>query len=215
MIILPLYALYIWYLAFRWRRTWRGYAVGAAGGLAVLILAIVGDKYFGGVSDKVDRFDLMKVIFWAEGAAVFFVGTLIASAPRGDGRVRCLYCRYDLSGHAHEEIPVCPECGMPADGFASMRSRRLNPQQAQQAIEMRKKALELEFEDPEAAARITRNLAELRAARKGNEPPNARAETPIENRPLTAGDAPGGADDQHQQRGTERQAPAQGAELRL
>lgn len=212
MIILPLYALYIWFLAFRWRRTWRGYAVGAAGGLAVLILAIVGDKYFGGVSDKVDRFDLMKVIFWAEGAAVFFVGTIIASAPRGDGRVRCLYCRYDLSGHAHEQIPVCPECGMPADGFASMRSRRLNPQQAQQAIELRKKALELEFEDPEAAARITRNLAELRAARKGDGHAGREVES-AEASP--ASDSPGGADDQHQQRGPERQAPAQGAELRL
>lgn len=215
MIILPLYALYIWYLAFRWRRTWRGYAVGAAGGLAVLLLAIVGDKYFGGVSDKVDRFDLMKVIFWAEGAAVFFVGTIIASAPRSDGRVRCLYCRYDLSGHAHEQIPVCPECGMPADGFASMRSQRLNAQQAKHAIEMRKKALELEFEDPEAAARIVRNLAELRAARKGQETNAVGGEPAQLNDASPAGDTPGGADDQHQQRGPERQAPAQGAELRL
>ncbi|MBL0870918.1 MAG: hypothetical protein IBJ18_10120 [Phycisphaerales bacterium] len=212
MIILPLYALYIWFLAFRWRRTWRGYAVSAAGGLAVLLLAIIGDKYFGGVSDKVDRLDLLKVIFWAEGAAVFFVGTIIASAPRSDGRVRCLYCRYDLSGHAHEQIPVCPECGMPADGFASMRSQRLNPQQAKQAIEMRKKALELEFEDPETAARITRNLAELRAARKGDDEAGRKC---VSSEASPAGDAPGGADDQHQQRGPERQAPAQGAELRI
>ena len=119
MILFAAYALIILYGAARYRRRPTGFAIALLGGL--LPLALVPLMHMVKLGDG--SFFLLVI---AECAIVMGLGVVIASLPRRPAHIHCQYCHYDLRGLEHLSVrtSVCPECGMPLDGFASVRKRR-------------------------------------------------------------------------------------------
>ncbi|MBX3357554.1 MAG: hypothetical protein KF745_03915 [Phycisphaeraceae bacterium] len=111
MILLAIYAVFIWFLASRWRRSWRSVAVVVAG-----VAAIAAPVHLLSLYDKhalfgVLRSELFSVLLWPYAGTVLAVGLFICVLPRrvpGDGY--CRVCGYDLHGLDPRGL-MCPECG--------------------------------------------------------------------------------------------------------
>jgi hypothetical protein len=103
------YALAVWFLAAKWRRTFRGFAAVGCG-LAGLILVAwfhlkLNDWTHGQIYVQV-----LQVLLYPYAGMVTAVGAYIAVLPRSVPACCCRACGYDLTGLAGE-VELCPECG--------------------------------------------------------------------------------------------------------
>ncbi len=181
MVLLPIYALIVWFFCLRFRRRWIGFAcaiTGAASVLLVIPLVSSALRLIGVRSDP----GIFTFLILGESAIVLVVGLFVASLPRRDPANRCAYCDYDLSGYSAEQPPVCPECGVPFDGYASKRKRYVSSTEVREALAARQEAIRCEFSDPERSAEITRRISALIDASTVDQPappkPDARGQGP-------------------------------------
>lgn len=111
MVLFPLYAVFIWYFCFRWRRSWVGLAclfLGVAGvGVAAWIHWALTQTF----SEKFVNPMLFQLLLAIEAGMVLIVGGFIVMLPVEVAETPCRRCRYDLAG-LDEDNPTCPECGM-------------------------------------------------------------------------------------------------------
>lgn len=105
------YAVIVWWLAGRFRRTWTGYACVAAGA-AFMGLVIFGHYQLGIATQGRIYMEVLQPILYAYGLMVTSMGLFVASLPRRveHGR-RCHACGYDLEWIENGDPGVCPECG--------------------------------------------------------------------------------------------------------
>jgi hypothetical protein len=114
-LILPVvYLVLAWYLALRFRRSWRGVAaVVVAVAFLVAVNQLLGGEAgsFGG-----KRASLLLVLLWPYTFLVGAGGAFILALPRtARGEYHCTRCHYDLAGLDPAGL-VCPECGTPWRG---------------------------------------------------------------------------------------------------
>jgi hypothetical protein len=110
MFIFVLYALAVWFAAFRRRREWESLAAVGLGALGLLIVAWV--HYLLGVWTNGDiRLAVLQSMLYPYAALVIGVGLYLASMPQVlASPVRCLGCNYDMHS-LDEPDAICPECG--------------------------------------------------------------------------------------------------------
>jgi hypothetical protein len=111
MVLFPAYAVLVWYFAFRWRRTWIGWASVLVGVGAVGLIAVLHRTINGLLAGALDG-PMFPMMLAAEAGFVFLVGAFIVMLPIDAPDLPCRRCHYDLSG-LEAENPTCPECGMP------------------------------------------------------------------------------------------------------
>lgn len=115
MMLLPLYALAVWFICFRLRRKWMGWFALFAGVSIVLSMVYAYpylQRWFTGESTRWSSF---QFVMWAEAIMVSAVGVFILCLPREVVQVPCRKCRYELESLAaehHQGNPRCPECGL-------------------------------------------------------------------------------------------------------
>lgn len=141
------YAVIVWWLACRYRRTWRSFAWVGAGAIFMAIV-ILGHIELGIATKGRIYVPVLQPILYAYGITVTGMGLYIACLPRRSEPGRyCHSCGYDLRGIALRAIPgvltrVCPECGMNEPANTS-RAKSSPAQQGQDPAES-------EHEDGEA-----------------------------------------------------------------
>lgn len=112
MMLLPLYALAVWFVCFRLRRMWVGwFALVAAVSLVVALVFVYPhlQRWFTGESTRWSSF---QFVMWGEAIMVAVVGVFILCLPREIVQVPCRKCGYELEALAAEAGNVrCPECG--------------------------------------------------------------------------------------------------------
>lgn len=106
------YALFVWYLAARYRRTVLAYACALAG-MAFLVALIYGHWVIGQFNPEL-MIQNMQILLYPYTVAVGAVGFFIASLPRTHPPGCCGRCGYNLAGLV-QPIFACPECGGPID----------------------------------------------------------------------------------------------------
>jgi hypothetical protein len=109
MVLFPVYAVFVWYLCLRWRRTWVGWAslfLGVAGIGALEWFRQTLSQLLGGILDG----PLFPLLLAAEAGLVLVVGAFIATLPTEVAQAPCRKCHYDLTG-LEDDNPTCPECG--------------------------------------------------------------------------------------------------------
>jgi hypothetical protein len=123
-ILLAAYAVFVWYLAVRYRRQWRGFASVALG--VVVLLAIsrpaIGEHALSSVLPGGLRIGYrhLLILLIPEAALVGLIGFFIASLPRNESSTACRGCGYDLGGLNPLGL-MCPECGREWRGVGSGR----------------------------------------------------------------------------------------------
>ena len=121
MILFPVYAVLVWALAWRWRRSWLGYAAVLMGLLGVGLLGLI-HRFTELVFPSMVQGPLFPLLLVTEAVMVLVVGTFIVCLPRHRIDRPCRRCHYELSG-LEDENPTCPECGM-AHAARRVRARR-------------------------------------------------------------------------------------------
>ncbi|MCX5690836.1 MAG: hypothetical protein NTV94_13810 [Planctomycetota bacterium] len=118
MILFLFYAVFVWYLCFRFRRQWTGILcfVCAMGSLWLLAdlyrLAIRWAKLHSfSLLDTRNDGQLFLMLLAVEAVIVAMVGIFFWCLPRHVALVPCRRCRYELSG-LDDTNPTCPECGL-------------------------------------------------------------------------------------------------------
>ncbi len=106
------YALFVWYLAARYRRTVLAYACALAG-VALLLVLTWGHWVIGQFNPEL-MIQNMQILLYPYTVAVGAVGFFIASLPRTHPPGCCGRCGYNLAGLMQPAF-VCPECGGPID----------------------------------------------------------------------------------------------------
>jgi hypothetical protein len=123
-ILLAAYAVFVWYLAVRYRREWRGFASVALG--VVVLLAIsrpaIGEHALGALLPSGLRtgYRHLLILLIPEAGLVGLIGFFIASLPRRESATACKGCGYELSGLDPRGLR-CPECGREWRGAGSGR----------------------------------------------------------------------------------------------
>ncbi|MGE3107995.1 MAG: hypothetical protein AB7G11_10920 [Phycisphaerales bacterium] len=127
MLLFPLYAVVIWALAAKWRRTWKGFAAVLVG--TVLLLLIEYTLYrLGNLKLPLIQPKQALGLLIPFTVLVFLVGVFIACQRRPTpSPIHCTKCHYDLTGLNPAGLH-CPECGAEwrgvGSGFASEPRRR-------------------------------------------------------------------------------------------
>lgn len=118
MILFAVYAVIIWYLALRFRRRWQAFAIVPIASISVYVLVPL--------MRHVNVADIgLYILLGAEAVVILIVGLFIAILPRPPAHPHCHYCKYDMRGlQGRGPDQRCPECGMPSDGYASVRRQR-------------------------------------------------------------------------------------------
>jgi hypothetical protein len=112
-----IYAVAVWYLAIRHRRTWRGFVSVAAGVAFLVALAYLHAYFWGYLGGLLRGF---QVLLYPYTVLVGLVGLYVASLPRNRNPHACQGCGYDRAGLTTGN-PACPECGLveyPLNGIA-------------------------------------------------------------------------------------------------
>lgn len=130
MLLLPIYAVIVWYATFRMRRRALGVALPIIAAAAVVLLhrVILTVMHGFGMNVATDGATI-TLILYGEAIAVAAVGLFIAALPRAPTFPHCPYCFYDLTGldsTSGAEF-TCPECGMPSHGYAKRSSAAPQP----------------------------------------------------------------------------------------
>jgi hypothetical protein len=104
------YAMAVWYAAFRWRRHWGSLAAVCTGALGIAVAAWC--HYMLGVwTDGEMHIAVLQSMLYSYAALVVGVGLYIARLPLVLlPAVRCRDCNYDMRSLDDPEA-VCPECG--------------------------------------------------------------------------------------------------------
>lgn len=120
MIIFLFYAVFVWYLCFRFRRQWTGVVCFLCSMGALWLLA---DLYRLAIRwAKLHRFSLLDtrndgqlflMLLAVEAVIVAAVGIFFWCLPRHMAQVPCRRCGYELAG-LDDDNPTCPECGLEA-----------------------------------------------------------------------------------------------------
>ncbi len=125
MILFAVYAVVVWWMAMRHRRTLVGFAIAALCALPMLLAAqyVPALATFGITTGTVPAtpgrgLEGLQILLWAEAAVVASVSLFIVCLPRPPRGRHCRYCWYDLTG-LDAEADLCPECGTPRDGYTS------------------------------------------------------------------------------------------------
>ncbi len=111
MFLFAVYPVFMWYLAMRWRRTWRGVASVGAGLFAMGLVTLLIGRFTW--IEEADR-TLLRAMMVPYGAFVGFIGLYIVSLPRPMSHKLlwvCGGCGYDMSGLPTDSASACPECG--------------------------------------------------------------------------------------------------------
>lgn len=125
MILLAAYAVFIFYLAMRYRRQWGGF-VSVAGGVLLLLLiarpALEEHNVLTALLPVGMRvgYKHLLILILPEAALIALVGFFIASLPRNLSATACRKCKYELGGLNPIGL-VCPECGTEWKGPGSGR----------------------------------------------------------------------------------------------
>lgn len=106
MIIAAIYPVFLWFMVFRFRRTWVGIAFAVAGTLMVWPIALVAQR----ISGASTGFVLSRLVY-GEMALIGIVSTWLVTMRRPPTNPVCPYCKYDLTGLSHDVGTICPECG--------------------------------------------------------------------------------------------------------
>lgn len=106
------YALFVWYLSARYRRTVLAYACALCG-VALLVVLCWGHLVIGRINPDL-MIQNMQILMYPYTVAVGAVAFFIASLPQTHPPGCCGRCGYNLKGL---DVPVsrCPECGGPTD----------------------------------------------------------------------------------------------------
>lgn len=107
------YAMLVWYLSARYRRTVLAFAC-ALSGTALLAVLAYGHWLFGQGHPEL-FIQGMQILLYPYTVVVGVVGVFIASLPRRYPPGACPRCGYDLAGLGHP-VANCPECGRPSHG---------------------------------------------------------------------------------------------------
>ena len=110
MVLFPVYAVLVWALTWRWRRSWLGFATVFAGVLGVGLLGLL-HLLSTFVFPEALQGPIFPLLLAVEAAMVLVVGAFIAVLPRHRVDRPCRKCKYELSG-LDDDNPTCPECGM-------------------------------------------------------------------------------------------------------
>lgn len=103
---ISVYALIVWLLVVRYRRTWKAFAVLAIGAGMVLPLA---DPMIYLVWWMLgERPTWLYPFFYIYSGVLVLIGVFLALLPMPEAAHPCRNCGYDLSGNLSG---VCPECG--------------------------------------------------------------------------------------------------------
>ncbi len=114
------YALFVWYLSAKYRRTVMAFACALAG-VALLVLLSWGHIVIGRINPDL-MIQNMQILLYPYTVGVGVVAFFIASLPRTHPAGCCGRCGYNLAGL---DVPVtaCPECGAPTDPPRAMHRR--------------------------------------------------------------------------------------------
>ncbi len=112
MMLLPLYALLVWYHCFRQRRRLMGWVALALGILGMATLSKIEFTVRAWAGGE-PGFNSFQFILMGETFIVTMGGLFIVLLPRRDAETPCRKCGYDLVG-LEEKNPRCPECGLNA-----------------------------------------------------------------------------------------------------
>lgn len=137
MMILPLYALFIWYFCFRHRRRLIGWVALALGILGMLTISMLERAIRAWSGGEPGYFNSLQFILFGETFIVTIGGIFILLLKRREAEVPCRKCGYELHG-LEEKNPRCPECGLDA---AAHKVPRVVPQQTQPDVEVAEPAL--------------------------------------------------------------------------
>lgn len=119
MLFFPLYAIAVWLLIAKWRRTWRGFFALLAGIAGVGLLTFFYRQVGIWFHNELPIHGLMALLI-GTGALVGVVGAYILVLPIRRTTGHCPWCGYDLGGHEEDE-PQCPECGKVAERPKSLK----------------------------------------------------------------------------------------------
>lgn len=134
MFIFGLYTVFVWWLAFGWRRRLVGFVAVLAGVFGLLTVKALIKM----IPDPDGRpFPLVDVLLYPYMGLLLSGGLYILVLPRPRTPRTCRGCAYDLAGH--QAGATCPECGIeraevPARGPRRRRAGSA-PQQAVQAAQ--------------------------------------------------------------------------------
>lgn len=103
------YALFVWWVTIRWRRSLRGTLALAAGIGGLLALNLFHIK-LGDWTDGTVELPLLRSLMYPYTAFVALVGGYILILPHR-APAACQRCHYDLTGLLTERGAQCPECG--------------------------------------------------------------------------------------------------------
>lgn len=114
-ILLAAYAVFVWYLAMRWRRRWYGFvAVGVLGAMLYTLAPLI--------RKLSPDWQGMTVLVTGETLIILAAGWFICLLPRVPRHpAYCPICWYNLSGLEETGSGgiICPECGTPTRPDAS------------------------------------------------------------------------------------------------
>ncbi len=114
------YALFVWYLAARYRRTALAFACALAG-VAVLVALGWGHLMIGRMNPEL-MIQNMQILLYPYTVGVGAVAFFIASLPRTHPAGCCGRCGYNLAG-LDAPAASCPECGAPTDPPRALHRR--------------------------------------------------------------------------------------------
>lgn len=109
MLILPAYAVILWYLVARHRRTWKG-ALFTSAGFGLLVFIAYFHWLLSKWTDGRVFLPTLQAVLYPYSVLTGVVGVYICCVPRRREHCQCVQCRYDLSGLDGERV-TCPECG--------------------------------------------------------------------------------------------------------
>lgn len=126
MLLFPFYAVAIWLLAAKWRRTWKGFAAVIVGTAVLLVIEYtlyrIGNLKSGPVQPQQALGLLIPFT-----VLVFGVGLFIACQRRAaPSPIHCKRCHYDLTGLRPVGLR-CPECGAEWRGVGSGYTKSNRP----------------------------------------------------------------------------------------
>lgn len=105
------YAMLVWYLAARYRRTTLAFGCALAGTALLLVFAY--GHWVVGQGNPALFIQGMQILLYPYTVVVGAVALFIASLPRRFPPGACPRCGYDLAGLSHP-VANCPECGRPS-----------------------------------------------------------------------------------------------------
>lgn len=115
-ILLAVYALGVWAIAWRYRRRWQAFCAILAGAPPVLLSARLDvwliERLIG---EDAGYLFIIGIVF---ASVIVLIGLLLALQPRGHPAHACQGCGYDLRGISPT---VCPECGVDPESEELLR----------------------------------------------------------------------------------------------